>query len=78
MNETPLPDGISFFEPRQGAPDFILGSISINRERFISYLMTQETDEKGYIPFDVKMSKAGKPYVSLNTYKKGGSETVPF
>lgn len=73
-----LPQGISFFSPNEKAPDFIIGRISINPERFISYLNTLTPDTKGYIGFDVKMSKAGKPYVALDTYKKSDSEEVPF
>lgn len=84
MNETPLPQGISFFPPRPNAPKFVIGTISINPEKFISYLESQRVDEKGYIKFDVQNSKAGKPYVSLNTWKPDGSkrssvdEDIPF
>lgn len=83
MNDTPLPQGISFFPPRQKAPDFVIGSISINPEKFIQYLNEQERDEKGYVKFNVQNSKAGKPYVSLDTWKTTGKkagtdEDIPF
>mgnify|MGYP001559070800 CR=1 FL=1 len=68
MNEVPLPDGISFFPPREKAPNFIIGAISVHPARFVTYLRDQKTNGAGYVQFDVKMSKAGKPYISLNTY----------
>ncbi|MEK7112556.1 MAG: hypothetical protein AAB875_04460 [Patescibacteria group bacterium] len=69
MNEVPLPDGISFFPPREKAPDFIIGAISVHPARFVTYLRDQKTNNAGYVQFDVKMSKKGRPYVELNTYK---------
>jgi hypothetical protein len=70
MDNTPLPEGISFFGPRDNAPDFVLGTISINPAKFVDYLTNQSPDEKGYVKFQVLIAKGtGKPYVKLDTYK---------
>jgi len=76
MNETPLPQGISFFPPHEKAPDFVIGTISINPSKFIEYLNTQIADEKGYIKFQVLKSKAGKSYVKLDDFKPTKKESV--
>lgn len=61
-------EGIFFNQARQGAPAHILGSLSISKDRFQDWLFNQETDEKGYVKLDVKLSKEGKPYLEKNTW----------
>lgn len=87
MSDIPLPEGISFFDPHAKAPDFVIGTISVNPVKFIQYLESQEADEKGYIKFQVLKSKKGTSYVKLDTWKptaKAGTvkgedgEDVPF
>lgn len=62
-------EGLFFNEPRQGAPDFILGSLSFSKARFLNWLDNQTEDEKGYVKVDIKRGKENKPYCELNTWK---------
>ena len=61
-----FPDGIMYKEPKQGAPDFIKGGISIKSDKAIEWIKAQLSE---WINLDIKVSKAGKPYLSLNDWK---------
>lgn len=65
-------DGMSFFKPNEGAPDFIRGTISVDPNKLIAFFKEnkQYMSEKGYFKIDVKKSKKGSLYLALNTYKK--------
>jgi len=72
MTEPVFADGMSFFFPRAGAPDYVKGTISVQPTKFIEFLKGcgAYINDKGYIYLDVKVSKqSGKPYVSVNTWK---------
>jgi hypothetical protein len=64
------PVGLYYDNPREGAPEFVLGRMSIKREEFIKWLEMQTPNDKGYINFDVLQGRENKPYVCLNVYKK--------
>ena len=66
--------GVFFNEPRENAPDYVLGSISIRPREFVDWLREQDPDDKGYIRLAVKRSKAGKAYVALDTWKPAERE----
>lgn len=68
MQETIFPDGIMFSLPQQGAPDFIKGRLSFSVEKAVAWLEANKS-ETGWVNVDVKKSKGGKLYLSLNTYK---------
>ena len=61
-------DGIMFKRPREGAPDFVKGSLSIKVEDFIKFLKAH--DNEGWVNLDLKKSQGGKLYLELNTWKK--------
>ena len=62
-------EGIYFSEKREGAPDFVLGSISIRPEQLTKWLSTQKSSETGYVKLDILRSKkTGKPYCAVNTF----------
>lgn len=79
-------DGIRFYRPREGAPNFIKGQISIEVDRFKEFLKKHQGPK--YINIDLKLSKDGNLYLELNTYHKatekpqhtdGGADTgIPF
>jgi len=77
-------EGMRYFPPREKAPDFVKGTISVEPAKLMEYLETQETDDKGYVKFQIKLSKNGKYYLEVDTWKpenKSGSsgiEGVPF
>ena len=61
-------EGIYFDKPREGAPDFIKGRISLKREALLPFV-EKHTNEKGYINLDLKKSQGGKLYLELNDWK---------
>lgn len=64
--EIRFPLGMRYYAPRENAPDFVLGNISIDKHEFISFL--EKEDDK--IQIDVLRSKStGKPYLSVSDYK---------
>jgi len=78
MNEnSKLVTGMYYNQPHPNSPDFILGGIAIEPKAFTQWM--RENYEKGekYIKIDIKMSKAGKPYLSLNTYKPTQGQQSP-
>lgn len=70
--KTMFVDGMSWFTPREGAPDFVKGKISIEPNKLIAFLKANKEflSDKGYFGVNVKKSKAGKIYLALDTYKK--------
>ena len=68
-----FPKGLFANKPHENAPEFIKCSININRDEFITWLRDQ--GEK--VTLDVKESKDGKWYASVNEYKKK-EQDLPF
>ena len=65
-DEMEFPKGLIVKAPRDGAPDFVIASISIKREELIEWLSSKDGD---WINLDVKEAKSGKWYASVNTFK---------
>lgn len=70
MAEIKFANGIWVERPSEKAPDFLKAKISIKPDEFIPFLEMNKRGG-GYVMLDVKESKSGKLYVSLNEYKKG-------
>lgn len=66
-NKAIFPIGIYFDRPRDNAPDFIKGKISIKVDDAIPFLKTYRS-ERGYVTLDLKKSRDGKLYLQLNTF----------
>lgn len=66
MNEAKFLDGLIFKLPNENAPDFVKGRISIKREELIEALKAETGD---WINLDLKVSKEGKPYAQVDTWK---------
>lgn len=62
-------EGLYFNDPRDGAPEFIVGSLAVLKDKFSAWLSRQEVDHKGYVKLDVKRGREGNIYVELNTWK---------
>jgi hypothetical protein len=73
-DEKQFVDGLIIKPPRQGAPDFVKGSISIKRAELGNWLRSK-SDE--WINLDIKESKKGTWYAEVNTWKPQGSEPQP-
>lgn len=69
QQEPKFVDGLFFSQPRQNAPQFILGNISISKAKFLTWLDSQQPNDKDYVNIDIKMSKQGKVYCTLNDWK---------
>lgn len=69
MSDKKYIGGLYFNHPRDKAPEFVLGSISIHKQKFLEGLDEFEVNDKGYINIDVLNGKENKPYCVLNEYK---------
>lgn len=61
-------NGLMFKRPRENAPEFVKGSLSIKIDEFITFLKQHE--KKGWVNLDLKESKGLKLYFELNTWEK--------
>ena len=79
MSDKVFAEGIYYNPPRDGAPDFVLGSISVVPDKFADWITSQQADERGYVRLSIKMGKSSKVYVELDTWKpKAKAEDYPF
>ncbi len=76
-------NGMIIKAPHANAPDFVKCGISIKIEEFVTYLKTH--DNNGWVNLDMKKSREGKLYVSLNEWKPDGqknnsgfADDIPF
>jgi len=60
-------DGVQFKLPRQGAPEYVKGSLSFRVADAVKFLESNQNNA-GWVNCDIKESKGGKLYVELNTY----------
>ncbi len=67
MSEKIFVDGMIFKKPRQGAPDFVKGSVSVKVDDFGAFMTKHQ--KKGWLNADLKQSKEGKLYLELNTWE---------
>ncbi len=68
MSDAIFPKGMFFNLPKDNAPDFVKGRLSINLQELIEWLTEQEGEK---IEIDLLVSgKTGKGYTKVNTYKK--------
>lgn len=63
-------DGIFAEKPSDKAPSFLKAKVSINVDQLIPFI-SKHKNGAGYVNLDLKESKGGKLYFSLNEYKKG-------
>lgn len=61
-------NGMSFKEPRENAPDFIIGKVSFKVDEFVAWLQAN-VNNNGWVDVDLKRSKKGTIYGEKNTYK---------
>jgi hypothetical protein len=65
-DEPQFVNGLIFKMPHENAPDFVKGALSVRVEELQTFLAEQKTE---WINIDLKISKAGKPYAQVNTFK---------
>lgn len=67
-NEKVFVDGMIFNKKHDNAPDFIKGHIAVKVEEFVPFIEKHKKDD-GWVNIDLKLSKGGKLYFELNTWK---------
>lgn len=77
MAEKKLAEGFYFDRPREGAPDFVKGKLSVKAEQAIPFIEANK-NEKGYINLDLLVSKEGKLYLSLNDWKPEAKKEAEY
>lgn len=65
--------GIWFKPPRQNAPEFVKGSLSIKVKEFVEFITRNQVD--GNVSLDLKVAKTGNYYIELNTYQRQPKES---
>jgi hypothetical protein len=78
-------DGFRFERPREGAPEFVKGKLSIKVPEAVAFLQLHQTNA-GWVNLDLKKSKKGTLYLELNTFspkkqddeEKIAPEDIPF
>lgn len=69
MAEKIFPQGIFYNKPREGAPEFVRGSLSFKVDEAIEFLKKHKS-EAGYVNLDMLLSKEKSIYLALNEWKK--------
>ena len=79
MEEINFVDGLYSNEVNPKAPEFILANQSIHAEKLSAWLQANKglANEKGYINITTKLSKGGKRYIAVDTYKKDDTSVMP-
>lgn len=77
--EAVFSEGLFFDRPRDGAPSYVKGRLSISARKFFTWMKAnpQYLSDKGWLNLDLKTSKEGKLYLQVNTYKPKKVETTP-
>lgn len=68
MAEKIFADGFKFEKPRDGAPEFVKGRLSIKVPEAIAFLEMHQSNA-GWVNIDLKKSAGGKLYLELDTWK---------
>lgn len=66
-NEKIFTEGLIFKLPRQNAPDFVKGSVSIKADEFVEFIKKHQ--KNGWLNIDLKVSQGGKAYAELNSWE---------
>lgn len=60
-------EGLMFKLPRDGAPEFVKGSLSVKVEEFKAFL-DEHVSNAGWVNIDLKVGQSGKAYAELNQF----------
>lgn len=67
QSETVFAEGFFVTDARAGAPEFVMGAVSISKDKAIAFI-NEHANEKGYVNLDLLRGKSGQPYLKLNTF----------
>ena len=68
MSDKVFAEGFYFRIPRESAPDYIKGTVSVHAEKFSEFL-NKHKDDEGYVRLSIKESTKGTVYAELDTWK---------
>ena len=74
MTDAKFIPGLFFKDKHERAPDFVICKGSIKVADLASFLEGQQCE---WINFDLKRSRDGKPYASIDDWKPNGSSSGP-
>lgn len=63
------------FKRKENCPEWVIGSLGVNKEQAIKWLASQEGD---WVNMDIAQSKSNNFYVSLNTWKPTNQSNPSF
>lgn len=69
MSDKKFIDGLLVKPPRDKAPDYVIGSISMKREELIRWLQEQSGE---WINADIKVAQSGNWYAQVDDWKPSG------
>lgn len=69
-NDIEFVNGLTVKQRNDKAPDYVLANGSINCEQMLEWLQGRT----GWINWQAKLSKGGKPYVAVDTWKPNGQD----
>ncbi len=72
MSEPVFLDGMIVKRPHEKAPSFVKARMSFKVADFIKFLKRYQ--DKGWVNADLKVSKNGKLYAQLDTWKAGENQ----
>lgn len=75
MSDKIFAEGV-YWSRRDSAPDYVIGRIGIDVERFVKWLEKQPTSERGYLNLNVLRGRNGKEYVELDTWQPGNAKAA--
>ncbi|MCZ8113852.1 hypothetical protein [Silanimonas sp.] len=71
MSDKEFPEGLILKAPRDGAPDYVIGSLSIKRGEFLNWLKGREGD---WVNLNLKRATSGKWYAEVDSWKPNGAK----
>ena len=61
------------FKRREDAPDFVVGSLAIKVDEALTFIKANVKAD-GWVNLNINISRAGKPYVELDTFVPDSSK----
>ena len=69
MTTKEFPEGLILKAPRDGAPDYVIGSVSIRKAEFLAWLNGRDGD---WVNLNLKRGQSGKWYAEVDNWKPQG------
>jgi hypothetical protein len=69
VSDKEFAEGLIVKLPRDGAPDYVIGSLSIKRDEFLAWLGSRDGE---WVNLNLKRGKSGKAYAEVDNWKPQG------